>query len=155
MIRPYRTSDAIDLRQIFEQQGIEYECLDFNDRSVLSKVVFEKDGKAGMAILCRLTAEAYFLMDKEFGLPDEKWAAFLQLHEAAREDCLKRGLTDVYCWVPPMIAKSFGRRLMRIGWGRNLWPSFTRKLDLPTHDKKEDGPCVYLSESQAKLLAGE
>lgn len=155
MIRPYMTSDAIDLREIFGKQGFDYACPEFSDPGFVSKTVFEKDGKAGMAVLCRLTAEAYFFMDKEFGAPDEKWAAFLQLHEAAREDCLRRGLDDVYCWIPPMLAKSFGKRLMRLGWGRNLWPSFNRSLSVPTHDKKEDGPCVYLPESSVKLLTGE
>ena len=155
MIRQYQPGDREAIERIFKQQGFDYECPSFTDPGIVSKVVFEKDGEAGMAILCRLTAEAYFFMDKNFGTPDEKWAGFLQLHEAAREDCLKRGLDDVYCWVPPTIAKSFGRRLMRAGWGRNLWPSFTRNLAVPTHDKKEEGPCVYLPESSVKLLPAE
>lgn len=155
MIRPYHSSDAAALRQMFRKQGFDYDCPDFKDPGLISKTVFDEGGTPKMAVLARLTAEAYLFLDADYGTPDDKWAAFLQLHEAAREDCLKRGLDDVYCWIPPMIAKSFGRRLMRIGWGRNLWPSFNRKLTVPTHDKKEDGPCVYLTESQAKLLPAE
>jgi hypothetical protein len=148
-------SDESKLHALFETQGFEYEWPDLNSPLFLSKVVLEERNFPVMVLASRLTAEEYFVMDRDFGSPEEKWAAFVQLHEAAREDCLKRGLDDVFCHVPPQIAVSFGRRLMRLGWERNLWPSFSRKLAVPTHDKREEGPCIYLPESSVKLIAAE
>lgn len=135
-LRPYQLSDGIALRRMFEKQGFEYDCPDFNDPGLISKTIFESSGLPRMAIIARLTAEAYFLVDKDFGTPIEKWRAFLELHEAARKDCFTRGLDDIFCWIPPQIEKSFGRRLLRIGWGKNKWSSFNRLLIEPTKDAK-------------------
>ena len=137
MIRPFEARDSAALKFMFMKQGFEYECPDFTDSGLLSKTVMERDGKVCMAILARLTAEAYFLMDKDCGTPKEKWEAFKELHEAARLDCYARGLDDIYCWVPPAIAKPFGKRLFRLGWANNLWPAFNRSLKVPTADAKE------------------
>ena len=137
MIRPYKPEDAKALERIFERQAFEYQRPDADDPSFVSKMIAEKNGAAGMAILARLTAEAYFLVDPDFGTPLEKWEAFKELHEASRLDCYARGLDDIYCYVPPRIARPFSRRLLRLGWERNLWPSFNRSLRLPTVDAKE------------------
>lgn len=142
MIRRYQTADKPELEKIFRKQGFEYDFPDVDDPSILSKTVLDKYGMPKMAVLARLTAEAYFLIDPEFGTPQEKWEAFKEIHEAARLDCYARGLDDVYCWMPPAIAKPFGRRLFRLGWRNNLWPSFTRSLHLKTADAKEK-PCVH------------
>lgn len=137
MIRPFQMRDSAALKFMFMKQGFEYECPDFGDPSLISKTVLEKDGKVSMAILARLTAEAYFLIDPEVGSPQEKWEAFKGLHEASRLDCYARGLDDIYCWVPPQIQKPFGRRLLRLGWAHNLWPVFNRSLHVKTADAKE------------------
>lgn len=72
----------------------------------------------GVALL-RLTAEAYLLLDPRAGTPRERWQWLLALHEAARRDAWQRGLEDVHAWLPPPIAKKFGRRLERLGWRRD------------------------------------
>lgn len=138
MIRPFKVEDSAALKYMFMKQGFEYQCPDFGDPGLLSKTVLETNGKVSMAILARLTAEAYFLIDPEVGTPQEKWEAFKELHEASRLDCYARGLDDFSCWLPPRIAKPFGRRLMRLGWGNNKWPSFSRSAHLKTVDLKEE-----------------
>jgi len=136
-IRQFKLEDSAALKSMFLKQGFDFDCPDFGDSGLVSKTVMEKNGKVSMAILARLTAEAYFLVDKEFGSPQEKWEAFKELHEAARLDCYARGLDDIYCWIPPAISKPFGRRLMRLGWTHNLWPAFNRSLHVSTMDTKE------------------
>lgn len=145
MIRSYEPADAKELKRIFYRQGFAYECPDFGDRGLISKTILEKDGRIAMAILARLTAEAYFLVDPDQGTPREKWEAFLELHEAARLDCYARGLDDISCWVPPMIKKSFGRRLLRLGWNENLWPSFSRSVHDKTVDLKQQELCASVT----------
>jgi hypothetical protein len=81
-----------------------------------------------MAILVRLTAETYLLHDSSAGTPRRRWQNFLALHEAARHAAATRGLDDVQAFLPPRIARAFGRRLERLGWRRDPWPCFSLRL---------------------------
>jgi hypothetical protein len=81
-----------------------------------------------MAILVRLTAETYLLHDPSAGTPRRRWQNFLALHEAARHAAAARGLDDVQAFLPPRIARAFGRRLERLGWRRDPWPCFSRRV---------------------------
>jgi hypothetical protein len=87
-----------------------------------------KPRRIGMAILLRLTAEAYLLHDPAAGSPRQRWQQFLALHEAARHDAAIRGLDDVQAFLPPSVARAFGRRLARIGWSRDPWPCFSSRV---------------------------
>lgn len=80
-----------------------------------------------MAVLLRLTAEAYLLHDPTAGTPRERWQHLLALHEATRAGTATRGLDDVQAFLPPRIARAFGRRLARLGWRQDLWPCFSRE----------------------------
>jgi hypothetical protein len=79
-----------------------------------------------MAVLLRLTAEAYLLHDATAGTPRQRWQHLLALHEAARHDAANRGLDDVQAFLPPRVARAFGRRLAQLGWRRDSWPCFSR-----------------------------
>ena len=79
-----------------------------------------------MAALLRLTAEAYLLHDASAGTPRQRWQNLLALHEAARQDAAARGLDDIQAFLPPRIARAFGRRLARLGWRQDPWPCFSR-----------------------------
>jgi hypothetical protein len=81
-----------------------------------------------MAVLLRLTAETYLLHDPAAGTPRQRWQRFLAMHEAVRQDAAARGLDDAQAFLPPRIAKSFGRRLERLGWRRDPWPCFSRMV---------------------------
>jgi len=81
-----------------------------------------------MAILQRLTAETYLLHDPAAGTPRRRWQSFLALHDAARSAAAARGLDDVQAFLPPSIARAFGRRLTRLGWTRDPWPCFSRRI---------------------------
>ena len=81
-----------------------------------------------MAILVRLTAETYLLHDPCAGTPRRRWQNFLALHEAARHAAAARGLDDVQAFLPPRIARAFARRLERLGWRRDPWPCFSRRV---------------------------
>src|SRR3989449_10846004 len=79
--------------------------------------------------LLRLTAEAYLLLDPRTGTPRERWQWLLALHAAAERDAWQRGLEDVHAWIPPPIAKKFGKRVERLGWLRDdAWTPYCKKL---------------------------
>jgi hypothetical protein len=57
------------------------------------------------------------------------WAQLLALHRAGEQDLLARGLDDAHAWLPPQIARRFGRRLESLGWLRDdSWTPYCRRL---------------------------
>ncbi len=84
--------------------------------------------RIAMAVLLRLTAETYLLHDPAAGTPRQRWQRFLALHEAAQRSATARGLDDVQAFLPPRVARAFGRRLARLGWTHDPWPCFSRQV---------------------------
>jgi hypothetical protein len=58
-----------------------------------------------------------------------RWTQLLALHRAGELDLLARGLDDAHAWLPPQIARRFGRRLESLGWLRDdTWTPYCRRL---------------------------
>lgn len=132
LIREYTDADLSALRQLHSAQHMPYRFPDLTNPLFLTKLVVENDSPCGSgreviaAALLRVTSEAYLLLDPRAGTPRERWQALLLLHEATRADAARRGLDDAHAWLPPQVAQAFGRRLARLGWFREPWPSFSR-----------------------------
>jgi hypothetical protein len=63
------------------------------------------------------------------GKPRERWAQLLALHRAGERDLFARGLDDAHAWLPPRIAKRFGRRLESLGWLRDdAWTPYCKRF---------------------------
>ena len=59
----------------------------------------------------------------------QRYEWLLALHAAGERDLLARGLDDAHAWLPPPIAKRFGRRLEALGWVRDdAWTPYCRRL---------------------------
>ena len=134
-IREYTSGDFDALRRLHAAQGFAYPPPNVDSPLFVTKLVLEDDDgevSAGshivMAVLLRLTAETYFLHDPAAGTPGERWLRLIALHEAARQAAAARGLDDVQAFVPPQIARAFGRRLAQLGWSRDPWPCFSRRV---------------------------
>jgi hypothetical protein len=92
-------------------------------------IVEDDAGRPVMASLARLTCEMYMLADPAEGKPRERYARLLALHDAGERDLLARGLDDAHAWLPPPVAKRFGRRLTALGWVRDdTWTPYCRRL---------------------------
>jgi len=122
-IRKYKPEDLQELKRIHAAQNFPYAFPDLRNPLFLTKIVLTDGGdseeKILGAALLRLTAEAYLLLDPKAGTPSQRWQTLLLLHEAARRDAWHRGLEDVHAWLPPAIAKKFGRRMTQLGWQRD------------------------------------
>ena len=141
LIREYYDADLAQLRAIHAAQGFDYALPDLNNPLFLTKLVLTNGGDdpqdtghpspaaiLGAAFL-RLTAEAYLLLDPRAGTPRHRWQWLLALHNAAAHDAWQRGLEDVHAWLPPPIAKKFGKRLERLGWLRDdTWTPYCKRL---------------------------
>jgi hypothetical protein len=132
LIRQYKESDLDALRRMHAQQGFDYAFPDLSDPLFVSKLVVEGgEGCAVMASLARLTCEMYLLLAPEEGEPRERYERLLALHRAGERDLIARGLHDAHAWLPPPIAKKFGRRLKKLGWVRDdAWTPYCRRLVL-------------------------
>lgn len=128
IIRPCTDADLGPLRAMHAAQGFGYPFPDLADPLFLVRALVEEGGRPRMAALLRLTAEAYLLADPREGSPADRWRWLLALHETARGAAAARGLADVQAFLPPRVARAFGRRLERLGWRRDPWPCYTRQL---------------------------
>jgi hypothetical protein len=141
-IRDYQENDLESLRTIHAAQGFAYALPDLNNPLFLTKLILTEDhstndvsaeplkNKIVGAAFLRLTAEAYLLLDPKAGTPAQRWQCLLALHAAAERDAWHRGLEDVHAWLPPPIAKKFGKRITRLGWVRDdAWAPYCKKLD--------------------------
>jgi hypothetical protein len=130
LVREYRDGDLDTLLRMHARQGFDYAFPDISDPIFLSKLVVEDEsGRAVMASLARLTCEMYLLADPEAGSPRERYGRLLALHSGGERDLLARGLDDAHAWLPPPIAKRFGRRLAALGWIRDdAWTPYCRRL---------------------------
>jgi hypothetical protein len=81
-----------------------------------------------MGVAIRLEGNAYAWLDRNWGTPRERWAAFRELHAAATREASAKGLDSLNCQLPPEIAKSFSRRLGTLGWGKVLWATYGLRI---------------------------
>lgn len=128
LVRPYTDADLAALRAMHAAQGFGYPLPDASDPLFLVRTVVEDEGRPRMASLLRLTAEAYLLADPGDGAPRQRWQWLLALHEGTRRAAAAQGLSDVQAFVPPAVARSFGRRLEKLGWRPDPWHCYTRAL---------------------------
>jgi hypothetical protein len=131
-VRQYDESDLERIRQMHAEQGFGYIFPNLADPLFLSKLVVEDSGRPVMACLARLTGEIYLLMDRHAGNPSDRYRWLLDLHRAGQADLAARGLEDAHAWLPPSVAKRFGRRLEALGWIRDdAWTPYCRRLTEP------------------------
>jgi hypothetical protein len=145
LIREYTEHDLHALRAIHAAQGFEYALPDLRNPLFVTKLVLSKNSDAELqneyggtgdqpeqilgSVFLRLTAEAYLLLDPRAGTPRDRWQWLLALHAAAERDAWQRGLEDVHAWLPPPIARKFGKRIARLGWLRDdAWTPYCKKL---------------------------
>jgi hypothetical protein len=146
LIREYQEKDLSALRAIHTEQGFGYALPDVSNPLFVTKLVLERNSEPGKkdtdsepdavqeqilgSVFLRLTAEAYLLLDLKEGTPRDRWQWLLALHAAAERDAWQRGLEDVHAWLPPPIAKKFGKRIERLGWLRDdAWTPYCKLLD--------------------------
>lgn len=127
MIRDYRAEDAEAIKSIHNSQGFDYSLSDLSDPLFLVKKVREVNGRVVAAMVLRLTAETYLLVE---GSPEAKGRAVLELQPEVLREAYEKGLSEVVCVVPPEISESFAPVLERMGWVRaRTWPLYQKELD--------------------------
>ena len=138
-VRTYEDADLESMRAMHAAQGFGYAFPDLRDPLFLVRTIVEEEGQPRMAAFLRLTAEAYLLADPREGSPRQRWRWLLALHEAVRQEAAARGLADVQAFLPPRVARAFGRRLAALGWRRDPWTCCTRVLAARAQEERMPG----------------
>jgi hypothetical protein len=129
LIREYAESDLEVLKKIHVRQGFDYVFPNVASPLFVSKIVLEDSSVPVMASFARVTCEIYLLADPLAGKARDRYASMLTLHRAAADDLRARGFEDAHAWLPPRIARRFGKRLEHLGWVRDdRWTPYSRLL---------------------------
>ena len=94
----------------------------------LKRAVYS-EGQPVLTAALKVQAECYLWLDHSWSTPEERWEALKRLHRDATEKAKIIGYDQLFCVLPPEVAKSFGPRLKELGWAEaRPWPPYT--LDL-------------------------
>jgi hypothetical protein len=129
-IRVCNDADVEELKRIHADSGFPYAFPNLGDPLFVSKLVLEdQNGGVQMAAMARLTCEMYLLVNRDAPDARGRWSDLLALHAAGAADLTAKGLEDAHAWLPPAIARRFGRRLETLGWVRDdAWTPYCRRL---------------------------
>ena len=132
MVREYEERDLAELQRIHAESGFGYTFPNLSDPLFISKLILsDAHGRLKMASLARLTCEAYLLVDRAYDRFNarQRYEGLLELQRAGEADLMRKGLEDAHAWLPPSIARRFGRRLETLGWVRDdAWTPYCRRL---------------------------
>lgn len=126
-VRPYTQADKSAFSSLFDAHGFAYELPDPKGSDILASLVLENSEIQAAAML-RLEVNAFLLLNHEYGTPRDRWEALQIIHEAMRQKAEDAGINEANCWLPDDIEKAFAPRLEDLGWRKNLWNSYSRKV---------------------------
>ena len=135
IIRDTTQDDVDDLKRLMKNQSFDYPELPFN--SFVECLSIEQDGKVILTVAARPTVELYYLGDPEWETPGMRAEVLKKMHSEMEKRLASRGYTDAHAWIPPIIAKSFGRRLRKTfkmlngspKWIQSTWTCFTAFIE--------------------------
>ena len=125
-VRHLKPADVPALKAMAARSGYEYPKIDERNLEAILVVVDEEDEPMMAAAAERLVQ--IYLWCGEFQRPLAKVMAIRLLHEGMAEVLRGRGYNGAEAYLPPTLAKKFGRRLEKLfGWTRN-WPSWNKAI---------------------------
>lgn len=128
-IRPYLSSDAEAVKVLHAAQNLPYALPDWNKPEFLVRAVLENGtGKAEMALFLRKTAETFLLFDPR-NSRREIIGRILAMTKECEGVAKRAGLTDCHAWLPAEIEPRFGKLLIHLGWKREAWPCYSRRIE--------------------------
>jgi hypothetical protein len=132
VIRDYRIKDFRDIKRIHSQGGLDYQMPEINSPLFIVRKVMTVDDKVVGAVLWRIEAETYLLLDKENNLdPEERWMVLKTLQVEGLDALWMKGIDNAVAWIPKDVEKHFAKRLTELGWSpdRDGWRSWSRKTE--------------------------
>jgi hypothetical protein len=121
IVRDATPADYEALKAMHARSGIDYAFPDLNDPLFFVKKVRVVDERINSALILKLCAETFLLLDE--GTPQDKMTAMRELQAEVLHAAAARGLSEIHASVPSI---GFDKRLTQLGWekdrpGWNLW----------------------------------
>ena len=124
-VRDYWPSDFAALKKIHARRGLE---IDFNVLKFPVRFV-AVDGKRVIgAAIGRESMQSDLLIDPEFADPLTRWNMILYLLQHGATYLRGNDIHAMHCFVPHEIERSYGRRLMGIGFAKEPNATFVREV---------------------------
>lgn len=127
-----RVSEDKDLLALHAKRPMGYELSPSSPDFIVKNGMYD-EGNLVAAVLGRVTAETYLLLDPQWKSPQERWEAVKRLMFLSAREAQTYGILDTYVSVSPDV-KCFSRRLQRsmdkggLGFVRAPWDLLTVKL---------------------------
>lgn len=123
--RPLRESDIPILKAALEKTGFTYELPDLLGPNIEGALVIVNDkDEPILAFAAERILQSYLLFVDESLEPSAKLYAIKLMHDNMEPILTAKGYREINCFLPPEIAKTFGRRLVKsFGWVKN-WESW-------------------------------
>ncbi len=129
MIRPYKPADLDAIRRMHAVSGLPPVCMpNLSSELMIVKICTEEGGKVVQFGGVKLTGEAFTLVDHDFATPEKRHFLLEQLISQGLRRSAEYGIEDVSAWLPPVVEKSFGPRLIEMGWIKSPWQNYTALL---------------------------
>lgn len=126
-IRKYEAKDEARVRELHASSGFDYPLPDFSSSEFAEVlVVADDEDRLVQLVAARKVTEVYFVGDPQWRTPRWRLDALLGIHQRMQETLQAMGYRDVVAFLPPQIAKSFGRRLKGMGWIAGRWRHFSK-----------------------------
>jgi hypothetical protein len=130
IIRYLTPEDLPRLKELHEKSGVPCQFPDVQNEFYPIPVVVDENNRVVAAVGAMPAAEIYFFLDRKWETPGMRLEALRRIHEVVRQDLQSRGVVEVHAFIPPKIAKFFGKRLVKLfGWIKCDWPYFSRRTD--------------------------
>lgn len=123
--RGLKESDLPALKRMADKSGFPYPELDPAHLEAIV-VIADDDDQPMMACAAERLVQLY-LWCGDFERPHAKVYALRLLHEVMAGKLRQKGYASAEAFIPPTLAKRFGKRLEKLfGWKPN-WPSWTHR----------------------------
>jgi hypothetical protein len=140
IVRPFTDDDIDNVVKIYQANELPANCLPAcckRDKAgnpvhaplFFMRKILEDDGKVALASFLKLTAEAFVFVDHDHADPERRWLALQKLTACTLSEAARKGVEDVTAWIPPQLDRSFGERLIALGFNRSPWPSYSAVLE--------------------------
>jgi len=128
VIRDFELEDIPQFEEIHRKNELDPACLpEFQHPLFIIKRVLVPDNvhQPAMGIFVKVTSEVWLLLDHEVGTPEQRWEWLKLITADMRQQAYIKGLEEITCWIPDELAKSFGPRIVDLGFQKSPWQSYT------------------------------
>jgi len=92
------------------------------------RLIAECDGKIVAAGIGRPSEQLDLVIDREFGDPQKRWGVLVDLIAGGASYLRAMGTRSMHCFVPREIERSYGKRLMSIGFEKEAGATFLKEI---------------------------